>query len=252
MLPPLYPSTEDIPVSYHFDPVSTEEAVLIISESEPKTCPLDPIPTWIVKKHPFIFAPLFCAVANLSLLTGVFPDEEKCALITPVIKKNSLHKDDLNNYRPNSNLSFLSKFIERVVSTRIDRFVFSKDLISPFQSAYRPFHSTETVLLRLCNDIAVARDKHLLTCVVMLDLSAVFDTVDHCILLDRLSGCYKFSGVVLEWFTSYLSNRNQSVRFNSHTSLPFPLLCGVPQGSVLGPRLYSLYVSPFSYIIETH
>ena len=136
-----------------FQPVTIKEVLVIISESKPKTCPLDPIPTWVVKNCSRIFAPIFCAIANLSLRTGVFPDTEKCAIITPVIKRNTLCKNDLNSYRPISNLSFLSKFIERIVSLRIDRFIFSHNLMSPFQSAYRPFHSTETVLLRLCNDI---------------------------------------------------------------------------------------------------
>ena len=254
--PSCSPSPENapacVPLCEHFDPVMINEAVKIISETKPKTCLLDPIPTWIVKKLTFLLAPIFCAIANVSLSSGVFPQCEKCALITPVMKKSSLDKEDLNNYRPISNLSFISKFIERVVSIRIDRFLFHHNLISPYQSAYRPFHSTETVLLRLCNDIAVARGKHLLTCVIMLDLSAAFDTVDHTILLDRLSDRYNFSGVVLKWFSSYLKNRYQIVRFNSRKSSSHPLLCGVPQGSVLGPRLYSLYVSPISSIIESY
>lgn len=244
--------SNDIPRFDHFDPVSINEAVNIINGCKPKTCPLDPIPTWIIKKFPLFFAPLFTAIANLSLSTGVFPDNEKCALITPVLKKNNLHQDDLNNYRPISNMSFLSKFIERAVSSRVDNFLFSNNLFPPFQSAYRPFHSTETIFLHLCSDIAIAKDKGLVTCIVMLDFSAAFDTVDHDILLERLSLAFNFSGVVLKWFSSYLCNRTQRVRFNSCTSSHFPLVCGVPQGSVLGPRLYSLYVSPISDIIKMH
>lgn len=137
------------------------------------------------EKVNFLLAPIFCAIANVWLSSGVFPECEKCALITPIIKKSSLDKEDLNNYRPVSNLSFISKFIERVVSIRIDRFLFHHNLISPYQSAYCPFHSTETVLLHLCHDIAVARGQRLLTCVIMLDLSVAFDTVDHTILLDH-------------------------------------------------------------------
>ena len=124
--------------------------------------------------------------------------------------------------------------------------------MSPYQSAYRPCHSTETVLLRLCNDISVARGKRLLTCAVMLDLSAAFDTVNHLYLLNRLSKSYNFSGVVLKWFSSYLENREQIVCVNTYQSRPYPLLYGVPQGSVLGPRLYSLYVTPVSNIIESY
>jgi hypothetical protein len=112
--------------------------------------------------------------------------------------------------------------------------------------------SFHAVLLHLCNDTAVAKDSGLATCVVVLDFSAAFDTVDHDILLHRLSCTFNFSGIVIKWFHSYLSNRFQCVRFNSCTSSPFSLLCGVPQGSVLGPRLYSLYVSPISEIVELY
>lgn len=242
----------DVPLFDHFDPVTFNEAVNIISQMKPKTSSSDPIPTWLVKRFVFLLAPFFCTVTNLSLSTGIFPDSAKRAIITPILKKRSLDKNDLNNYRPISSLSFVSKFIERVVSLRIDRFLFYYNLMSPFQSAYRPFHSTETVLLRLCNDIAVARGNHLLTCVIMLDLSAAFDTIDHCVLLDRLSSSFNFSGVVLRWFSSYLMNRSQSVMINSHVSLPHSFLYGVPQGSILGPRLYSLYVSPVSNIIDSY
>ena len=241
-----------VPLFDRFDPITFSEAVNIISQMKSKTSSLDPIPTWLVKRFAFLLAPFFCAITNLSLSTGVFPDSVKRAIITPILKKRSLDKNDLNNYRPVSSLSFVSKFIERAVSVRIDRFLFYHDLISPFQSAYRPYHSTETVLLRLCNDIAVARGNHLLTCVIMLDLSAAFDTVDHCILLDRLSSSFNFSGVVLKWFSNYLMNRSQSVMINSHVSLPHSFLYGVPQGSILGPRLYSLYVSPISNIIDSY
>ena len=242
-----------VPALDFFDPVTMDETMKIISEAKLKTCALlDPIPTWLLKNCIRLIAPIFCAIANLSLTTGVFPQCEKRALINPVIKKTSLNKDDLSNYRPISNISFLSKFIERVVSKRIDCFLFRYNLMSPYQSAYRPCHSTETVLLRLCNDISVARGKRLLTCAVMLDLSAAFDTVNHLYLLNRLSKSYNFSGVVLKWFSSYLENREQIVCVNTYQSRPYPLLYGVPQGSVLGPRLYSLYVTPVSNIIESY
>ena len=118
------------------------------------------------------------------------------SIITPVIKKNQPHQD-LSSYRPISNMSFLSKFIERVVSSRIDRFILSRNLFPSFQSVYRPFHLTETVLLHLCNEIAVSRNKGLITCVVMRDFSAAFHSVDHEIRIQRLSYSYNFSGVVL-------------------------------------------------------
>ena len=161
-----------VPALDFFDPVTIDETVQILSETKSKTyCVLDPIPTWLLKKYAYLIPPFFCYIANQSLSSGIFPQCEKRALVTPLIEKSSLAKDDLSSYRPISNISFLSKFLERVVAKRIDWFrLFQYDLMSPYQSAYRPQHSTETVLLRLCNDIAFARSERMLTCVIMLDL----------------------------------------------------------------------------------
>ena len=241
-----------VPLFEKFDLVSPPEVFNFISKSKPKTSPLDPIPTWIVKKLPALFTPVLCSIVNLSLSAGVFPESEKQAIVTPVLKKRSLDKDDCNNYRPISVLSFISKLIESVVSKKIDQFLDTYGLFSPFQSAYRVSHSTETVLLHLTNHFAVARSSHLISCMITLDLSSAFDTVDHEILLDRLHHNFNFSGVVLQFFSSYLNNRTQTIRFNSQLSDSYTLSCGVPQGSVLGPRLYSLYVAPVSEIIRSY
>ncbi|MEL7308753.1 MAG: reverse transcriptase family protein, partial [Pseudomonadota bacterium] len=186
------------------------------------------------------------------LTLGLFPVSEKRAIITPVIKKESLDKDDLMNYRPVSQLTFLSKFIERVISNRVDAFLSAHSLLPPFQSAYRKFHSTETLLVHLCNELSVARGKRMVSCLISLDLSAAFDTVDHTLLLDRLFHSFGFSGTVLQLFSSYLSGRSNFVSVDSSSSELFSLPFGVPQGSVLGPRLYSLYVAPVSSIINSY
>ena len=235
-----------------FDHVSVSEVVEFITNVKSKTSPFDPVPTWVVKKFPTLFAPVLCAIANLSLSSGIFPDSEKRSMITPVIKNMSLCKEDYKNYRPISVITFVSKLIETVMAKRIDHFLFSNNLVSPFQSAYRRFHSTETVILHLCNHIAVARNNHMLSCMIMLDLSSAFDSVNHTILLHRLFHCFNISGTVLQLFSTYLKDRSQSVRFNSKISQSFYLPCGVPQGSVLGPRLYSLYVAPIAHIIDSY
>ena len=117
-----------------------------------------------------------------------------------------------------------------------------------YQSAYRKLHSTETALIRVHNDIAMALDHKRSVILLLLDLSAAFDTVDHCILLSRLSSRFGIGGTALEWFRSYLSDRTQFVNVNGSTSERHVLQFGVPQGSVLGPLLYSLYTSPLSDI----
>ena len=116
--------------------------------------------------------------------------------------------------------------------------------VSMYQSAYRKHHSYETSLLKLYNGLILSRDKNLSTMMVLLDLSAAFDTVDHKILLDGLNSVYGFGGDVLTWFASYLTNRTFSVHLQNNSSTPICLDCGVPQGSVLGPIVFTLHTSP--------
>ena len=120
--------------------------------------------------------------------------------------------------------------------------------ITPFQSAYRQFHSTETALLRIQNDLLLAINKQKVSALVLLDLSAAFDTIDHKILLSRLSSFYGLSNTALNLIASYLLDRTQSVSIQSHSTPPSNILTGIPQGSVLGPLLFSLYTSPISLI----
>ena len=125
-------------------------------------------------------------------------------------------------------------------------------LCNPFQSAYRSGHSTETALLRVVNDLLMAMDKNRVSILLLLDLSAAFDTVDHEILLLRLETKFGIRSSALQWFKSYLQNRKQYVSVNGHSSVPRDLEFGVPQGSVLGPVLFVLYTTPLSKLIKEH
>ena len=120
------------------------------------------------------------------------------------------------------------------------------------QSAYRKYHSTETALIRAVNDIQRAIDDQCESVLVLLDLSAAFDTIDHEILLERLRFRYGFFNLVLQWFTSYLIDRPQRIVLDKFSSQPRRLSCGVPQGSVLGPVLFSLYIAPLEDVIMAH
>jgi Reverse transcriptase (RNA-dependent DNA polymerase) len=122
----------------------------------------------------------------------------------------------------------------------------------PVQSAYRPHHSTETALLKVVNDLLISIDNGDAAVLALLDQSAAFDTIDHSILLNRLNACFGVSGSVLSWFTSCLSRRFQSVSISGVTSAAVLLLYGVPQGSVLGPVLFTLYNSPIHSISLKH
>ena len=146
----------------------------------------------------------------------------------------------------------MSKLIERVVADQLSTYMSSNALHCPVQSAYRPFHSTETALLKIANDILCSIDKGKGVVLVLLDLSAAFDTIDHDIMLQRLSQRLGIGNSALDWFKSYLCNREQSIFIDGKTSNPVTLHFGVPQGSVLGPIKFSVYSSPVYEIAQSH
>ena len=158
----------------------------------------------------------------------------------------------MSNYRPISNLTFIAKIIERVVSKQLNDYLHANQLHAKCQSAYRKYHSTETAMIRVMNDMLRAVDKHNQVALVLLDLSAAFDTIDQELLLHRLSNRFGIHDTVLAWLKSYLSGRSQSVLINNSVSEKHMLNCGVPQGSVLGPQLFTMYISPVEDIITAH
>jgi Reverse transcriptase (RNA-dependent DNA polymerase) len=167
----------------------------------------------------------------------------KLAHVTPLLKK-SCPPDSLSSYRPISSLPFVAKLLERVVATQLIRHIEGNGLYSPVQSAYRSHHSTETALLKIVNDVLLAVDRGDAVLLALFDLSAAFDTVDHTVLISRLSSRFGLSGGVLQWFRSYLSDRHQCVRVSGISSSPLLIETGVPQGSILGPLLFILYTTP--------
>ena len=176
----------------------------------------------------------------------------KQALVTPLIKKKTRCRNEFKNYRPISNLSFLSKILEKIVAKRLNAHIEEHLLSNHVQSAYKRFHSTETALLKIHNDIICNMDNSKVTALTLLDLSAAFDTIDHATLLKRLHGHFGISGTVLQWFKSYISNRQQRVHIDWSFSCPQDLHFGVQQGSVLGPFLFCLSTTSISKIITTH
>ena len=123
-----------------------------------KTCSLDPIPTWLVKEMRGLLSPFISLLFQKSLFTGLFPTEFKEAIVRPLLKKSGLDSTQKKNYRPVSNLSFLSKLLERVAQARLEVFLDSSDLMPTMQSAYRRFHSTETAVMKVYNDLLLAAD----------------------------------------------------------------------------------------------
>ena len=210
------------------------------------------MPTWVVKQFARDLLPFITLLCNTSLRDGEFPTTQKCALVTPVLKKSNLDVGKADNYRPISNLSFISKLLERCVNHQTNEYLKENNLLPVTQSAYRRNHSTETAVLKVMSDVYEAADKGYATLLALLDLSAAFDTVDHTILLERLACIFGIRGTVLNWFTSYLTCRSQSVQYNGVVSVRASLICGVPQGSVLGPVLFIMYSADAIAIASRH
>ena len=235
-----------------FSSVTLQEIRHIILKAPSKSCELDPLPSWLLKECVDELSPIVTSIVNASLNHAIVPLSLKTALIRPLLKKSGLDKEVLKNYRPVSNLSFISKVLEKVVAKRLDDHMLDNNLYSSVQSAYRERHSTETALLKVQSDILTALDSGSGAVLLMLDLSAAFDTIDHGILLSRLNSLYGISGDALDWFKSYLSNRVQRVIIGDTVSECKGLNFGVPQGSVLGPKIYCMYTKPISDIIAGH
>ena len=234
----------------NFNPISDDDLKKIILSCKPTTCELDPMPTSLLIECIDEVLPAISYVINHSLSSGVVPSIFKRAVVKPLLKKPFLNQNELKNYRPVSNLPFLSKVLERIVLSQLLAHLHHHNLLSAMQSAYRPRHSTETALLKMVNDILAALDSGNIASLVMLDLSCAFDTIDHHILLHRLHSVFGLDDVVLSWVSSYLFSRTQTILISDFQSEPIPLNFGVPQGSVLGPVFFIMYTQPLSNVID--
>ena len=168
------------------------------------------------------------------------------------VKKPGLDSEVLKNYRPVSNLSFLSKMIEKVISTQLVAYIVDNGLTDDFQSAYKCGHSTETALLRVYNHIVVTIRKSNDNFLVLLDLSSAFDNIDHINLFTVLGKHVGICDDALNLIVSYPSDRKQQVQIDNIMSDLASIICGVPQGSVLGPLKFCLYLLPLCSILKYH
>ena len=199
-------------------------------------------------KHvlPYILKPL-THIVNLSFKTGVFPNKLKTAKVLPVFKKGD--PQTFENYRPISLLSCFAKIIERLMFNRVHDFLEAFHILCKGQYGFRPKHSTELALADALDKLCTSLDDNNISMGVFLDLSKAFDTIDHSILLAKLE-TYGIRGNVLEWFNSYISNRSQYTYYKGMKSSLKDICCGVPQGSILGPLLFIIYMNDIYFVSD--
>ena len=239
----------DVPLLNKFMPISTRQLEKTITSMPSKTCTLDIMPTARFKEVLRTILPSITHIVNKSLDQGEFYTSWEEALVKPLVKKKILGTA-MTNYRPVSNLQFISKIVEKVTLDQFTQHCNRNSLLPNYQSAYRQYHSCETSLVKLVNDILWAMEKQLVTVVVILDLSAAFDTVDHDLLLEVLEKRFGIAGAARKWYTSYLKPRSFNVSIRGSTSQPRQLDYSVPQGSIQGAFLFIAYASTLDLVVQ--
>ena len=234
--------------SIFIEPVSESEIIDIIDSFDTsKVCNDTCINGKLLKECKLSFVYPLKYIYNLSLETGIVPTDFKIAKVIPIHKSGDIR--EVSNYRPISLLSIFNKILEKLVHSRVYTFLCKNSLLYDFQFGFRKHHSTNLALIETmdyCYEKIGNKNKVM---GIFLDLSKAFDTVDHNILLSKLHA-YGIRGSMFEWFKDYLSNRKQFVRINGVNSDMLDITCGVPQGSVLGPLLFLVYVNDMHKAID--
>ncbi|KXJ26086.1 putative RNA-directed DNA polymerase from transposon BS [Exaiptasia diaphana] len=227
--------------TYEIPPMTADDVLKIINKiSANKATGPDGISARIIKIIAPVFARPLCRLINQSIKTSTFPSNWKIARVSPLFKSGS--RSDRNNYRPISVLSILSKIIEKHVASTFQEYLDQNNLIYTAQSAFRKGHSTTTALIKLTDQLFMNMDSDKLSGLVFIDFRKAFDVIDHEILLKKLSA-YRLSPLALDWFKSYLSDRQQFVCIQKSNSSKKQVRQGVPQGTILGPILFLVFVN---------
>ena len=218
---------------------------IIIHSKSKKSTGFDNIDSYIVKQIAPQIVNQLANIFNKSFLTGIVPSKLKIPKVIPLYKTKD--PAPFSNYRPISLLPFFSKILERLMHNRLYNFLTEHNILSMNQFGFRKNYSTFLALMDLVDNISKNIDEGNYSIGIFLDLSKAFDTIDHIILLDKLCR-YGIRGVTLNWFKHYLNDRKQFVSYNNTTSVSMKVTCGVPQGSILRPLLFILYINDIANV----
>ena len=235
------PIHKDIPIPLNcFHEISKEELVKLVNSLHIKSCELDPLPIWFIKENLEEFLDVLLKLVNTSLTNSEFISDWKIAILSPLLKKANLDLEDCN-YRLVSNLTFISKLMEKAMLHQIEEHLDLNMLNITYQLAYRKYHSCETALIKFMHDILWNMEKGKITTSIAIDFSTAFDTVDHYILIQTLEQSFGVHSVALNWFKEYLRDRKFKVCVDGDYSEIKTFNFCIPQGSCSGPQLYCLY-----------